>query len=338
MIARAIAPHLVLLGIAAGASVSVWTRDKKPVVSAGEVTVWNGRASDVQRIVFESKSKKVSLEARKDAQGRWFYGVSETQSPAKADAGPPPPPKVATFVSVTQGTRIAEALAPLKALREVGKIGDDRAAEFGMKEPDGSLSVTLDGKERKLVIGGHTPGGGDRYVRDESANLVYVIKGEVPRDLESGDSTLSEREPHGFKDIDLESVRILARGKTRDVLRRGPESKRIWADPSDPTKADETVSNWIAKVDRLRPIEYLDAPPATPEPVVRIEYKVKGVQGAFLEIAKVPLTAPPPPAPTPTTPTPKSDFIVRTERTRQWAKVYGPVAEQVEQDLASIVR
>ena len=335
---RAILPHVVLLAIAAGASVSVWTKDKKPVVSAGEVTVWNARPTDVQRIVFESKSKKVSLETRKDAQGRWFYGVSETQSPHAADAGPPPPPKVVTFVSVAQGNRIAEALAPLKALREVGKIGDDRAAEFGMKEPDGSLSVTIDGKERKLTIGGHTPGGGDRYVRDETGNLLYVIKGEVPRDLESGDGTLSEREPHGFKDNDLESVRIVARGKTREVLRRGPESKRIWADPTDPNKADETVSNWIAKVDRLRPIDYLAAPPTAPELVVRIEYKVKGVQGAFLEIAKVPLTAPPPPAPTPTAPTPKSDFLVRTERTREWAKVYGQVGEQVEQDLGSILR
>jgi hypothetical protein len=309
------------------------------VISAGDVTVWNARAADVERIVFESKTKKVSLESRKDAQGRWFYGVSETQVPQAPDAGPPPPPKVAAFVSVTQGNKIADALAPLKALREVGKIGDDRAAEFGVKEPDGSLSVTIDGKERKLTLGGHTPGGGDRYVRDDGANILYVIKGDATRDLESGDGTLSEREPHGFKDNDLESVRVVARGKTRDILRRGPESKRIWADPADPEKADETVSNWVAKVDRLRPLEYLAPQPTAPEPVVRIEYKVKGVQGAFLEIAKVPSTAPPPP-PTTNQPAsgPKSDYIVRTERTRQWAKVYGTVGEQVEQDLGSVLR
>jgi hypothetical protein len=337
VIGRAILPHLVLLAIAASASISVWTRDKKPVVNVGEVTVWNARAADVRRIAFESKSKKVSLEARNDAQGRWFYGVSETQSPQMPDAGAPAPAKVASFVSVTQGNKVADSFAPLKALREVGKIGDDRAAEFGLKEPDGSLSVAIGGSERKLTIGAHTPGGGDRYVRDDGSSIVYVVKGDVTRDLESGDSALSEREAHGFKDVDLESVRILARGKSREVLRRGPESKRIWADPSAPDKADETVSNWISKVDRLRPVEYLREQPNSPEPVVRIDYKVKGVSGAFLEVAKVPST-PPPPVPNQTASAPKNDYIARTERTRQWAKVNGPVGEQVEQDLGSILR
>jgi hypothetical protein len=339
MMMRAILPHVVLLAIAAGASISVWTRDKKPVVSAGDVTVWTARPADVERIAFEAKGKKVSLEGRKDAQGRWFYGVSETQIAQAPDAGPAPPPKIVNFVSVTQANKLAEALAPLKALREVGKVGDDRSAEFGLKEPEGSLAVVIDGKERKLAIGAHTPGGGDRYVRDEGANLVYVVKSDVTRDLESGDSALSEREPHGFKDPDLESVRIVSKGKTREVLRRGPDSKRIWADPSDPGKADETVSNWIAKVDRLRPVEYLVAQPSAPDLVVRIEYKVRGVSGAFLEIAKIPPISPPPPAaPNQPAPAPKSDFIVRTERTRQWAKAYGPVGEQVEQDLGSILR
>jgi hypothetical protein len=316
----------------------VWTRDKKPVVSAGDVTVWSARSADVQRITFESKTKKVTLEARTDAQGRWFYGVSETSPASAPDAGPAPPPKVVNFVSVTQGNKVAEALAPFKALREVGKIGDDRLVEFGIKEPDGSLSVVIGGKDRRLTIGARTPGGGDRYVRDDGSNVVYVVKGDVTRDLESGDSALSEREPHGFKDVDLESVRVVARGKTRDVLRRGPESKRIWADPSAPEKADETVSNWISKVDRLRPVEYLGAQPSAPEPVVRIEYKAKGVSGAFLEIAKVPGSAPPPATPNQTASTPKSDFIVRSERIRQWAKVNGTVGEQVELDLGSILK
>jgi hypothetical protein len=336
VIGRGITAHVVLLVAAAGASLFVWARDKKPAVSAGDVTIWSGRAADVSHVAYDSKARRVSLDARNDGQGRWFLGTSETPASQAGDAGPGAAPKVVPFVSVAQASKLAEALAPLKGVREVGKIGDDRAAEFGMKDPDGTLSVTIAAKERKLTLGGRTPGGGDRYVRDDASGVVYVVKGDVTRDLESGEGSLSERDPHGFKDADIESIRLVAHGKSREILRRGPESKRIWADPSDPEKADETVSNWVAKVDRLRPTEYLGAEPNASEPIVRVEYKAKGVQGAFIEIAKIPSTAPAPAAPNSTAP--KFDFIVRSERTRQWAKVYAPVAEQVEQDLGSILR
>jgi hypothetical protein len=286
-------------------------------------------------MAFESKMKKVSLEAHKDGQSRFFVGVAETPGGHAPDAGAPPS-WTASFISVTAGNNLAEMLAPLRGLREVGRIGDDRLAEFGLKDPDGTLSVTIAGKERKLTLGAHTPGGADRYVRDEVSNTVYIVKNDVTRDLESGETALSEREPHDFKDADIESLRILARGKSRDVLRRGPETKRIWADPTDPERQDETVSNWIAKVDRLRPTEYFGKEPEAPELVVRLEYKARGQEGAFLEIAKIP-GAPPASAPPPPTP-PKPDFILRTERTRHWAKVYGPVGEQVEQDLGSVLK
>ena len=324
---RGILVHVALLIAAAVASVLVWTRDKKPAVSLGDITIWNARAADVQRVAYESKGRKVSLEARKDALGVWFFGRSETPvTPSLApDGGAPPAPRTAAFVSVGAAGKLAEALAPLRALREIGKIGDDRAAEFGLTQPDGSLTATIDGKERRLTVGARTAGGGDRYVRDDASGVVYVVRGEVTRDLESGESALSERETHEFKDADVLRVRISARGKTREILRRGPDNKRSWADPADPDKDDETAANWIAKVERLKPAEYLADPPATPETILRIDYDAKGAKGAFLELAKVPGAAD------------KPDFVIRTERTRLWAKVSGPGAD-VEQDLSSVLK
>jgi hypothetical protein len=319
MIGRALVVHFALLGVAAGAAIFVWTRDKKAAVVVTNVTVWNGRAADVERVGFESKTKSVSLESRKDAQGRWFFG---TQTTPATDAGAP---KTVTFASVGSGEKLAEALAPLKGLREVGKIGDDRAAEFGVKEPDGTLTVRLAGKERKLAFGARTVGGGDRYVRDEATGIVYVVKGDVTRDIETGEGSLAERDWHAFKDADIESLKVLAHGKTREVLHRGSDQNRIWSDPSDPDKPDETASNWISKVERLRPNEYLDPQPSAAEPILRIEYRARGAQGAFLEIAKLPAS-------------PKPDFIVKTERTRLWTKVNATMGEQVEQDLGSVVK
>ncbi len=305
--------HVVLLVLAAALAVFVWTRDKKPATFAGNVTVWNGRASDVERIAFEAKGKTTTLESKKDAQGRWFAG--------KIDGAPKP----VELVSVAAGERIAEALAPLKAVREIGRVEGERAADFGMNEPDGKLRVRVAGAEHELTVGAKTPGGGDRYVKDDASGIVYVVRGDAVRDLEAGEGTLAEHDLHAFKDADVESVRITARGKSREALRRGPESKRIWADPSDPDRLDETLANWLAKIDRLRPTEYVTPQPASPEIELRLDYQVKGAKGAYLEVARVPAD-------------PKPEWLVRTERTREWAKVTAQVAEQVDQDLPSIVR
>jgi hypothetical protein len=178
-----------------------------------------------------------------------------------------------------------------------------------------------------LSVGSVAPGGADRYVRDLATGEGYAVKGDFLRDLVTGETALSEHDLHGFKDPEIDRIRVTAHGKTRQILRRGPDNKRIWTDPASPDKADETVANWLGKTDRLRPTEYLGDPPAAPEIVVRIEYTATGAQGAFFELAKV----------MPPASDAKPEYLVRTERTRLWAKVASSVAEQVEQDSASVL-
>ena len=325
MIGRGIGVHFALLGAAVAASVFVWTRDKTPAVNAGDVTIWSARAADVERVSYEAKGRKISLEARKDAQGRWYFGSAESAAPA----GGAPPTKT-SFVSVAQGEKLAEALAPLKGLREIGRVDDGRTTEFGLRQPEGSLVVLLAGKERRLDLGGQAPGGGSRYVRDTGSGTVYAVKGDVLHDLEAGEFSLYEHELHGWKDADLKSVRVTAQGKTKDVLRSGPDAKRIWADPASPDKPDETAANWLAKVDRLKPNEYVTPQPSAPPVIARLDYLVRGAEGAYLEIAKIP--APPLPAPladSAAASAPKPEYLVRTERTRLWAKVHAQLGEQV---------
>ncbi|HEY8075985.1 MAG TPA: DUF4340 domain-containing protein, partial [Labilithrix sp.] len=185
--------HVVLLVLAAALAVFVWTRDKKPAIAAGNVTVWNGRAPSVERIAFESKGKTTVLESKKDAQGRFWAG--------SIDGGP----KAASFVSVAAGDRIADALAPMKAVREIGRVEGERATDFGMNEPEGKLTVRVAGTDHVVTVGVKTPGGGDRYVRDDASGIVYAVHGDAMRDLEAGETTLAEHEPHGWKDADVES-------------------------------------------------------------------------------------------------------------------------------------
>lgn len=321
--------HVLLLAVAATGAILVWTKDKRPTVGVGDVTVWNLRASEVERVVFEVKGKKLLLEAQTDALGRFYLCTADSAASGGAHAEPPQA-KTVTFVSVSPAEKLVEFLAPLKALREIGKISDDRAAEFGLKEPEGTLAIVVGSSqqsrgERKLELGTTVPGGGSRYVRDLASGSVYALKVDVVRELEGGESSLGEHELHAFKEPDIRSVRLVANGgKKRELLRTGPDSKRIWADAATPNTSDETASNWIAMIDRLRPTEWLSTPPTGLVPVVRLEYQVKGGDGGFVEIAKIGGG-------------PKPDFLVRSERTRLWAKTLGAVGEQIEQDLATVL-
>lgn len=325
--------HLGILAVASIAAVLVWTRDKEPLAaSQGEVAVWPGRPADVERVTYESKTRTVRLDARTDGAGRYFLGTVEKESPAPyvhGDAGAQPPaPSARTtvaFVSVGAGAKLTEALGPLKALRALGRIPDNRATEFGLAEPEGTIVVNLAGKERKLFIGGTTPGGGDRYVREATSGEVYVLKGEPIRNLEGGDTFLIEHDLHEWKDAEVARARIDAGGKSREIVRGGPETKRFWANPSSPDTNDETLGNWMSKVEHVRPSEYVIDPPSTKTPVFRIEYSAGPKALGFADLAKVPGPE-------------KPTYLLRTERTRAFCKVTTTVGEQLEQDLASLVK
>jgi len=326
--------HLAVLAVSAAAAIGVWTRDKEPkALAQGDVTVWSGRAADVERVTFESKTRKVDLTAKSDAVGRYFVGTAEreAQAPsAAADGGAPPPapPRTTTtLLSVGGADKLATALAPLKALRALGRVGDDRAAEFGLAEPDATLSFKVAGAEHKLLLGGATPGGGDRYVKDPASGEVYVLKGEGLRSLESAESSLMERELHEWKEGDVTALKILAGGKTRSLVRGGADQKKFWADAAKPDENDETLGNWMSKLERLRPLEFTVAPPEGRETVVRLDYKADRKDLGFVEVVKTKAAEPG-----------KSDYFLLTERTRLFAKVATGLGEQLDQDLGSAVK
>jgi Domain of unknown function (DUF4340) len=333
--------HLGLMVVSAIAAVLVWTREQQPkALAQADVTVWTGRAADIERVVYEAKKKTITLESKKDEVGRWFVvGIDkETPTPGRkpdagadddAGAGSEPAGRTQlTIVSVGAGEKLLELLAPLKAFRAVGKVAEDRLGEFGLTEPEGTLTVRVDGGERKLTVGAATPGGSDRYVRYEGNGEVYVVKGDIVRDLDTAENKLIERDLHEWKDPDVSSAKITAGGKTREIVRSGPEGKRFWADPTASDQNDETVSNWMGKIDKLKPTEYVLTAPEGKETVARVEYFGKSAKPlGFVELVKAPAAAD----------GGKPSYYVISERTRHLAKVPAST-DQIEQDLGSIVK
>jgi hypothetical protein len=328
---RELGVHLALLAIATCVAGALWTRDKEPkaLVSA-DVSVWSGRADDVERIGYETKTRKVALEAKKDAAGRYFVGTIERDAPSGGpDAGAPPgaPRSTQALLSVGAAGKLAELVAPLKAFRAVGRVEGDRAAEFGLAEPEGTLTVVVRGAEKKLLVGGPTPGGADRYAREPSTGEVYVIKGDIVRDLDAADARLVERDLHEWKDAEVTAAKLVAGGKSRELVRGGAEGKRFWADAAAADKNDETLGNYMTKLDRVRPNEYPAAAPTGTQDVVRVEYRGAGGPLGWVELVKASPAG-----------GGKAEYFLRSERTRSFARVTASLAEQVEQDLAGVLK
>jgi hypothetical protein len=341
---RSLGSHLAVLGVAVALSLYVWTRKEPSPSQKAEVQVWGGSPDQIEKITFDAENRSVRLEKRKDKEGLWFIGTVdktiEVPAPSpRGDAGagdagavaslPPPEKKKeeSSFVSVEQGKKLAESLAPLMALRSIGPVDESRAAEFGFDKPDGTLHITIAGKDHELVLGGSTPGGGDRYAKDGAGN-AYAVPGSIAQNLLFAESRLVERNLHGFDAEELKAVKIEKGTLSRELVRL-EEKRDGWADSGTPTVLDETAGNWMSKLERLRIMSFGDQPkePMPPDAaVVRVDYLGKGGRKlGYLELYKVPGEG-------------KGKYLARTEHTRWYADVLTSVAEQVEQDLGSVVK
>ena len=328
--------HLGLLGVAGVLALGVWTRDDDGKLSAkpSEVEVWGGSPDSVTAVSFESSTRKVRIEPKKDALGRWYVGSVEKDeappmAPPHGDAGAPAtPPKHTSvrFVSVKSADDLLKMLAPLHALRAVGKVEGTRAEEFGFDKPEGTLQVTVDGKPQSLVIGGATPGGSERYAKSGSGD-VFAISGDVVQNLLYAESRLPERDLQSFKPEEATRVRVSKAGKIRELV-RVPDKKEGWADAATPTKLDETAGNWMTKLGRIHVQDWLEKPAQALGPdntVVHVDYFAGSKALGSVDLYKVPAEK-------------GNEYLAHSEYGRWYARVVTSSAEQVDQDSVSVVK
>lgn len=320
---RSVFVHAGLAALTALAAVSVSMRDESAKVIVHEATVLDARPAEIQQVTFVGKAKTITLEPRKDEVGAFYFGTIEKPAPP-SDASAVP--SRSAFISIGTGEKLFQTLAPLKAMRDAGQVPSERLAELGLENPEATLKLKLASGERVFHIGGATPGGTDRYVRDPSSSRVYVVAGEIVRDFEWAESRLLERELHAWKESEIEKARLIASGKTRHVVRRAKDGRPFWADAASADATDETIGNFMQRLDRLRPSEYQERLPDGHVTLVRVELDGRSGPLGWVELSKVPLEGD------------KVDYFIASERTRLYGKVVASLAQQVEQDIASVVR
>ncbi len=340
MVARSIAMHAGLLVISAGLAVNAWLKEDAPE-EAHEAQLWGGESEQIQRIEFDADKRKLTLEAKQDEAGRYWIGDvdkvksspasedphsphSEDKEPAK-DEGPQEREQV-RFIGVTEVNELAAGLMPLRAKRSLGVLPDERLEEFGFdKEHPATLKVHFSGGVHELLVGGKTPGGSDTYVRQPDG-AAFVLGGNLSGDLNSAESRLVQRGLHSWEEDEAGKAVVISGESSRELTRL--EGKRSnWAVEADPTKKDETATNWMSKFERLRISHYDEKPAPDPQVFVKVQYAdAKGKAIGFVELAAV---------------TPagqdKPVYYARSELSRWWGSVVSATAEQLKQDLPILV-
>jgi hypothetical protein len=336
---RGLSIHGAILLVATLLAFHTWNKDDTKEAKPGETELWPGTPEQLKSLRFESKMGFVTLEPREDANGRYFIGSAkksaEAMQPPKKDdnastpAPPPEPPKLVQFISGKEGQELVESLAPLRALRVLGKVTDAQKVDFGFDKDEGKLTVKIGSTEHKLVFGGPTPGGSDYYVKDAATGNGYVVAGSIYRDLTSADQKLVEHNLHGFESSAVERIKITAGTSSRELI-RSASKKDAWTKPSAPNDKDETATNFVAKIDRLHTMNYstekLDPPAAPSDLIVRVDYFDDKKPLGFLELVRRPGEK-----------ADKPDYVARTEHTRWYATVIRSSAEQIDQDVKSVL-
>ncbi len=154
------------------------------------------------------------------------------------------------------------------------------------------------------------------------------MTGSIVRDLTSADQRLVERKLHAWEDAAVKRAKVTAGSSSRELI-KSADKKDAWTKPSAPNEKDETATNWMSKVDRLRTTSYegeaLHPPPAPADLILKIEYFDERKSLGYTELWRHPGADG------------KTDYVTRTELTRWYATVIRSAAEQIEQDIKSVV-
>jgi hypothetical protein len=315
-------------GLAAlGLIVAYTTWQREPERAPGEVIVVDVNKGDVQTVrLDDGNGKTVELDRRKDARDEeprvWLKlsADAKTKKPARELPG-------------NEGAeRLWEKFAPLRATRALGTLDAAKLKELGLDAPKKKLELTARGVKHSFDIGSSPFGVSDPYVKDQKDGHVYVFGGGVINDLDSAGVRLVDRQLHGFKPGDYDSVTIAAGGKSRTLS--APPAENAFAAKlvsSKTGKPDELAKNWHDKIWRMMVTEVLgkgEQPPrGTPEVACKVTYEWHGKPKGFLELGRI---APAPVASNAPATGPAEDWA-RSERTASWDKLPGSAEEVIKE-------
>ncbi|HHH27158.1 MAG TPA: DUF4340 domain-containing protein, partial [Polyangiaceae bacterium] len=207
----------------------VWT-DERPSADVDEVQLVDCEPEDVTRVELRSEAKDVALEITRDGDEP-SARATVTRHVDDADD------EAARFVVSSDAlSEWLEQVAPLRARRSLGELGQAQLEEVELSEPTGGFVITCGGTEHRFEVGGRAYGSGDRYVRLESGGPVALLGSERLLPLETAEFRLMERRLHTFEWTTVTRLTVEGWGASKTLLQRNrlDAEHAEWVDEASP--------------------------------------------------------------------------------------------------------
>jgi hypothetical protein len=248
---------------------------------------------------------------------------------AAAPAEPETIEEVEEFKAGAFGDKLFEALAPLRAKRELEETDTEELEQFGLVEPEGVLTVERKDKDpRVFELGASVYGGGSRYMRDRQSGAVYLIEAQAFKPLKRGGRALQDRRLRPGKTEDVVAVKIAGEAGTVELEQhnRDDRDKAFWAFRGQQAPND-TAKNWLDKVFRMRSRGFVqdDEQPARLVSSFRIDITDDDGKTVVVEFLRTE-----PDAET-------EEWFVRSDYTRGLVRVAKTLAAEAAADIEAVV-
>lgn len=323
---RALITHAGLLVLALAIAYQTWTRDKTQQQMTDNISVWVKAPHNINTITYISYSKQqVHMKKRHDNNRAYWWATTN-----KGKSSPKHKTRESfSFPVGNLGNKIIDKVTPLKALRTLGVLSDEKKKEYNLHQNTAQLILGYTDKTRTVLIGDNVYGGGHRYILDPETNQGYVLDGSVIRPLESGESALKINQLLDFSISKLDNVLLLSEGATRLLIRnntdKGPYGRALfaWADTATPTQTDQTLTDYMRRISRLRPEEFPHITQEQLMPILSVTYRDK--QNKILEtlvLAQQINT---------------KRYFAKTSQTKVYAKIQTDIAQKIQDRTKAIV-
>ena len=315
--------HGGLLAVALLLALQTWSREAPTEIELERILIWEQDTSAVLSVTYRSSDIDLAL-SRHTENGQSFWAGSEV---SYQDGAAPPNPDTLLFPLGLPGGKLIEDLAEFRVLRDLGGIGRDRADEFGLHEPEATVSIEFSDGVEDLYLGKTPIGSEDRYAWDSPEGSLYVIPADVIRPLMLGSPALRERQVHYFLASDVLRVRIEVNGRERVMVRQPSEigDPATWYPLGLPEQPDLTFANFMQRIGQVS-IEGFgkEVPVDSLVELMRIEYFDEDDEEiGFLELYTESEES-------------GEDYYLLSERTKILAKAVKSIAEMIALDLTDI--
>ncbi len=331
---RSVIVHGILAAIGLAAAWWVWQDGDQVKRTETAVTLFACDDDKLTQVVFENEKKRVTIDiGREGGEASGWITVTE-KATKMAKGATPTKADIDAFAASEKLSRIVAKVAPFAAERSLGEVDAGKIADLGLKESKETISVACGGEKRSYHLGSKTYGGRTRYIRSSDGGAVHLVGNSLVGDLEMAEFRFMQRDLLRLDLTDADEATVSGQGGTIKLVHRSRRQgrKAMWVSAAAPDQRNELYGNWLAKLMRLRALDYLkkgegpgSAKGKTAVPVDVVKVELKGDKAGRIEIVKIPFG------------NNDADYFARTTATRGWVTVPKSLAAQIESDVGGVV-